>query len=588
MDKSITRIIDKTHDESRPIFVAYLNQLEAENVYVTSVLGKLIPRLEVLSCFDAARLAYETLLDLQPAHFDAWLGLAEICCQCGDDPAAIEAANRLPENHPKYVDALLLKLKIATLGEEKNRKDLAVEIAQIVINAGEWGNHHDQLMQRLSELGWHAMAWQFASQWIDHHRGTAESLFRLGLALLLDDRPTDAHDAYLHIWKGAPDYLRPLVGEYGNAIPAYSDAVDGELRRRIDARFEDLQSGTLGQEPIPLKAGEKDFSGLTVMIVGPSRTNRFFPNDCVEQYVATGVECGVSVRAYFDDVIVYASEARCSDVDARSHLHDFAMAVEDERPDVLMLDCGFASNPRTITPAFIKDLRQRIGCRVVCLMRDCLNDNVAIAEEWITVADTLVVGDPKAAIYSDKYRDLHSTVLTLPTIPTERALYHGDEAPRDLPLTFIGSVFHPSRPMVLSALLTADVAFEAVFGDQRRDRTSTKEGYVDFLRRSRATLNVSVHSETERLVTARVWQSIACGTVLVEQENAGTASFFVPYLHYLPWDNVEDIVQIARFLEKNDDYRKGIASAGSEWYLEHYNAARLWATLLDHACGKRA
>lgn len=32
MDKTIERIIDKTHDEFRPIFVAYLNQLEDENV----------------------------------------------------------------------------------------------------------------------------------------------------------------------------------------------------------------------------------------------------------------------------------------------------------------------------------------------------------------------------------------------------------------------------------------------------------------------------------------------------------------------------------------------------------------------------
>ena len=587
MDITIERIIDKTHDEFRPIFVAYLSQLEDENVPHASVLGRLIPRLEVLSCFDATRLAYESLVELQPAHFDAWFGLAEMCCRCGDYPAAIEAAKRLPGDHPKHVDALLLQLEIATLVENRNSKDLASAIAQILINIEEWGGRHDQLMQQLSEFGWHTMAWQFASQWMDHHRGKVNTLFRLGLALLLDDRPTDAHGAFLHIWKGTPDYVRSLVGDYENVISPYTNAVDGELRRKIDGRFEKLRLGTLGREPIPLETGEKDFSGLSVLIVGPSRTNRFFPNDCVEQYVATGVECGLSVRAYTDDVIVYSSQARCSDADARKHLRDFALMVEEERPDVLMLDCGFASNPRSITPTFINDLRQRCGFRVVCLMRDCMYGNVAITEEWITVADTLVVGDPKAAIYSEKYRDLHAAVLTLPTIPTERALYHGEEAPRDLPLTFIGSINHPSRPMVLSALLDADIAFEAIYGDRRRERTATKEGYVEFLRRSRATLNISVHSETERLVTARVWQAIACGTVLVEQENAGTAAFFVPYLHYLPWNNVADIVQTARFLERNDDYRERIGNAGSDWYLEHYNAARLWTTLLEHACGKR-
>ena len=588
MKNPIERIIEETHDEHRQIFVTYLQQLEEENVQLASVLGRLIPRLEVLSCFDAARLAYETLLDLLPDHFDAWLGLAEICCQCGDYPAATEAAKRLPENHPKHVDALLLQLEIATLVEDKDPKDLAIAAAEILINVEEWEIRHDRLMQRLSELGWHTMAWQFASQWSDHHRGKVATIYWLGFALLLDDRPKDAHDTFLHIWNGAPDYVRPLVGDYGDAIPAYTDAVDGELRRKIDTRFEDLRLGTLGQEPIPLEAVGKDFSGLSVLIVGPSRNNRFFPNDCVEQYIATGKECGLSVRAYFDDVIIYSRDARCSDADARKHLGDFAVTVEDEKPDVLILDCISSSNPRSITPAFIRDIKQRCACRVVCMMRDCLHDNVAITEEWITVADTLVVGDPNAAIYAEKYRDLRPTVLTLPTIPTERALYYDDEALRDLPLTFIGGVFHPSRPMVLSALMNADIAFEAVFGDRRRERTPTKEGYAEFLRRSRATLNISVHSDTERLVTARVWQAIACGTVLVEQENVGTASFFVPHLHYLPWDNVAEIVQIARFLEKNDDYRKRVGKAGLDWYLEHYNAARLWTTLLTHACGQQA
>jgi hypothetical protein len=44
--------------------------------------------------------------------------------------------------------------------------------------------------------------------------------------------------------------------------------------------------------------------------------------------------------------------------------------------------------------------------------------------------------------------------------------------------------------------------------------------------------------------TGRGWEAIAAGCALIEQENASTEALFVPYLRYLLYRDVDEIVQL--------------------------------------------
>jgi hypothetical protein len=96
-------------------------------------------------------------------------------------------------------------------------------------------------------------------------------------------------------------------------------------------------------------------------------------------------------------------------------------------------------------------------------------------------------------------------------------------------------------------------------------------------------LNVSRHGPGQHLVTGRVWETVAAGALLIEQDNPATAHYFVPYRHYLPWRSIEEIVHLAHFIERRPDAIARIAGDAHAWASARYGADRFWSTLLDHA-----
>jgi len=204
----------------------------------------------------------------------------------------------------------------------------------------------------------------------------------------------------------------------------------------------------------------------------------------------------------------------------------------------------------------------------------------------------MVVFDPLSPIFGPERAPGNRKVVAMP-VPSLHSPYLDHQVPfldcreRDLGLTFVGSVNLRVRYMLLSVLMTEDIGFTAVFGPRRAMETPDTAAYARFLARSRATLNISVHAPGQghdgHLITARVWEAIAAGALLVEQDNPATAMVFTPYRHYLPWTTVEDIVHIARFIERRPDLAARIAGAAHAWARRHYSSDRFWAGVLGAA-----
>ncbi|RAU20799.1 hypothetical protein CU669_16120 [Paramagnetospirillum kuznetsovii] len=113
-------------------------------------------------------------------------------------------------------------------------------------------------------------------------------------------------------------------------------------------------------------------------------------------------------------------------------------------------------------------------------------------------------------------------------------------------------------------------------------------GVMAMLTGASAILNISAHSPKDHLITGRVWETLAAGALLVEQDNPSTAKFFPPYRHYLPWTNVEDIVHIAKFIKRRPDLARRVADEGHAWAKRHYGVTAFWTALLGHALRPRS
>ena len=169
-------------------------------------------------------------------------------------------------------------------------------------------------------------------------------------------------------------------------------------------------------------------------------------------------------------------------------------------------------------------------------------------------------------------------IIPVPAAPlpeTQQPPRHG--------LTFIGGLGQIHRPILIGGLLTAGIDFTAVIGEMRRRRAPDLESYAALLADSRAVLNIAVHHQDQRLITGRIWETIAAGGLLLEQAGSGITTFFTPYRHYLPWGGIADIVQACRFLERHDDLRRAMIASARDWSARHYAPDKVWQALMSLA-----
>jgi hypothetical protein len=56
--------------------------------------------------------------------------------------------------------------------------------------------------------------------------------------------------------------------------------------------------------------------------------------------------------------------------------------------------------------------------------------------------------------------------------------------------------------------------------------------------------------------------------------------YFVPYLHYAPFANTDEMISTARFLLKRRDLAETIAEEAFAWYRERFAGPHFWRRLV--------
>jgi hypothetical protein len=77
-------------------------------------------------------------------------------------------------------------------------------------------------------------------------------------------------------------------------------------------------------------------------------------------------------------------------------------------------------------------------------------------------------------------------------------------------------------------------------------------------------------------VKGRVFEAIACGAMLFESRNTVTTEYFTPDAHYTEFSDLDELVSKIQYFLANDDHRQRIASAGHQYFQEHYTARHFW------------
>jgi hypothetical protein len=513
---------------------------------------------------DAEESLWQTLLALAPGEPAIYERLGDCRRRLGDAEGAQDAWSKVPPGHPSRVAALVGLMGLA----ESDVGRLGAEAAALLLDRAPWGGPHHGLVAALAEHGQAGMARDFLAQWTDRH-GVAEDsglLLELGWLAMKAGDAGAARGWFQRLWALDDPAIRTVAGRFDGTVPPYDEAIEAAIKTRIDDAFA-IPEGELAR----VVPQGPPFKGTSVLFA--SFKGQTLPNDLAWHFTGSARAAGVAFQTYLDDAIVFPAQFSGSDGLVAERVAAFEAHLAAAPPDILILDCAYMPAARGLTPMGMRALADRLGFTLVGLMRDALADHMDYLRAWADACDRVLVYDPKSPILADsKARVLWGQVQHL----TPPAVARGSG------LLFLGADSYGVRNMLLSVLATSpDLEFAAITGAARAKECPDFETYMARLAGAGAVLNIAAHSRDGFLVTGRVFEAIALGAVLIEQDNPATSAFFTPWRHYLPWTDVADIVQLARFVARNPDQADRIRVEARRWLDLNYDCGSFWRSLVE-------
>ncbi|RAU20994.1 hypothetical protein CU669_15525 [Paramagnetospirillum kuznetsovii] len=531
----------------------------------------LMLRLDAARCRDGEISACRTALSLMPDQHYFRYRLARALHHVGDDPAALAELEPLAAMAAVDADLLALRLEIAAAMRTDTVALLSLTEAWFAARP-EWSAQHGSLIRILIALGAIALARRLMTEAVRTAPTAIDQKVELARLAMLTGDYVAARRLFTELSSQGIADLDLIVGRFGGTVAPYTPDVENAIRAAMAAAraLPDAALASLPPSPCPPITGTPK-----VVLVGFESTG--FPNDMAHHLVGSGRAAGLDISAYLDNALTMAHEVRATDAWVEARVEAFEAEMECRRPDVILVDWAAPLTARGLSPERLAELKHRLGFRLIVGMRDAHAAALDCMTRWLAAVDTLLLYHPLSPIIA-----VGGDTVFVGWLPVHLPALARTEG-RDLNLSFVGSVAFTLRNALLSVLLTEDLPFTAIIGERRKTELPDMAAYLSLLGRSRATLNISAHTHDEHLVTGRVWESIAMETLLVEQDNPATASYFTPWRHYLPWRSVDDIAHICRFVERNPAEVAAVAAEAHAWAARHYSAERFWRGLMAHA-----
>jgi hypothetical protein len=554
---------------------AGIEEWEAGSLPVFALWRFLARRLGAVGLLDPARDAGRHAIAAAPDNALLWAEQARLEHEAGDDAAAWRLAEAVPPDHPSYPAALLL---MAELSPEPD-PDIAAEITAILDAQTAWGDDHEAWLRVLRRWSGAEAATTFTISWMNAQGAGPMPLMHVAQGLLETGDARQAAPILANLWRANEDTLASVIGRHAGDVPLDPQA-DAELRRRIETALA-LPEAQLPVHPLPAAPSAPPDR---VLYIGPDLTgvSPSFPNDLAEHLANAARESGCVLEHYADSAITGPTRPCLSDAARAARIKALLDHIRRTRPSVVILDCCWSPLRGDLMPADLIALKAETGLSLLCLFRDAQAPSLGLIRHWAEAADGLVLPDPLSPVFAPENADLAAKTLVIP-IPA--AFGPAPPAKPRHGLTFIGGFGQFHRPILVGSLMTSGIDMTAIVGEQRRHLAPDLAAYSALLADSRAVLNIAVHHQDQRLITGRVWETIAAGSLLLEQTGSATPAFFTPYRHYLPWSDMADIVRTSRFLEEdaNRDLRRAIIASARDWSARHYAPARVWGALMARA-----
>lgn len=164
--------------------------------------------------------------------------------------------------------------------------------------------------------------------------------------------------------------------------------------------------------------------------------------------------------------------------------------------------------------------------------------------------------------------------------PQDNRIFYNPEIKRDINVSFIGNPGYSDRFAYLSDVKTAGIDVYLAGGDS--SKISVDE-YARLLQRSKISLNFCMNGQQMEQLKGRIFEITNCGAMLMESryKTNWIDRWFVPMVHYVPFENSHDMIEKIRYYLDHDEERRTIAKSGWLRTTEWYRDRKWWEIVFD-------
>lgn len=320
-------------------------------------------------------------------------------------------------------------------------------------------------------------------------------------------------------------------------------------------------------------------------IAHDNQGKNYIKHDLTIAYEESARACGLDHKVfYWDDI--YQLRGELNMTFPLGCLRKLEEIIEDYRPHVILMDTN--SNLPMLDLAYplnndwIIAQRRKYGCSFVGMMSDAYGMiGRSILTYWRKSLDLVVAYEPSPETEKDTAAD----IMILPVPVPRRYFFAPRRSYRKPQICFIGSTFKYMRATSLVMMEKANLPVFVRGGNRTKDCPSIDE-YSATMRQSLATVNFSARDadlpwdENMNCITARVYEAMNSGCVVLEQDNRSVEYFFTPYAHYLPFHSMDELVFVSRFILEKPEIAAELARRG-EAFAGQYSDEMFWGRILN-------
>ena len=260
----------------------------------------------------------------------------------------------------------------------------------------------------------------------------------------------------------------------------------------------------------------------------------------------------------------------------KSHLMAF-------QPDIVILDGLFEGSDTSMNLTMLQSLKNEFKFKVAVFIADAYPPLKNYGAHWAPVADLIVALSDIG--YLKEIEDLYETspkTMHFPCQATSIDLFAPRiSSKRDIDLLIDGSR-RRDRDFWCAHAMDSGLNVLATLTDRHKSTGLSELEYYDRMGRAQLVINSGLVSPGVGIMNFRIFETICSHALLLQYEECPIQEYFQPFIHYVPFKNIHEMVCYSQFLLKHEDYRQRIVTEAFDWNSNHFSGRLFWDSFFSN------